>query len=344
MTAIKTTGDEKCDESKSALQGLQKNTLKAAGFSFLVADLSLLAYGWITRSDEMGAAAIFGLTEGFVGARYGNPKVEKQLKQVERHLGEYLREQGVEIPSNPSMESLTKKGGVIDHVEDFLYKYPTQIMNICYAMIGLSFGNDGRKKYKAGKPDAVSMMVSGALLISGALGGLLIKEKKFDKDHPPHGLVERIQKNPLYFTGTMLNLNTASQAVAAYLDHKKNPSDKMYMLRYFYVAAFALGNTLLGFSSTKEGGGSKLDEEAKKSLAETSARIIAAQPPEVQKNLLEHISGYLASQPYVHMKADEISAMLSAKLAEVKHAMPAPATGWQAQVTAEKLSSAQPSL
>ncbi|MDX1974360.1 MAG: hypothetical protein SFT92_01660 [Rickettsiales bacterium] len=313
-----------------------KRTLKAAGRSFLLADAALFSYGIATKNPKIGAAALFGWTEGFVGARYGNPKVEKQLEQTYRHLGEYLREQGVEIPKDPTTEALRKEGGLIDHVEDFLYKYPSQIMNACYAMIGTQFARDGLQN------KSKSMIASGGFLIAGALAGLLITEKKFDDKNPPKGLWQKIQQKPLRLTGTLLNLNLVTLTADALKERTQNPGSKSYLFKLLAVAGFGFGNTMMALSSKDYGGGSKMDEKSLNELAETSALVIASQPPEVQKSLLEHISGYLASQSNVNMKAGEISQMLHKKMAEVVAAHPA--VGPAERASQASAPQAQPSL
>jgi len=329
MDTFETGHEHKDDAPKhSAAQTLREHSLKAAGISFLLADAALFSYGIASKNPEIGTAAIFGWTEGLVGARYGHPKAEKQLEQIERHLGEYLRQQGIDIPKDPTTQSLAKEGGVIDHVETFLYTYPSQVMNVCFSMIGLNFARDGIKN------NSKSMMASGGFLIAGALAGLLIKEQKPDPDHPPEGTLQKawswIQEKPLRLTGTLLNLNMATLAMNALQERKANPAQKNYMFKLLAVAAFVFGNTLFAMSSKAAGGGHKLDEKTLGELSEASAHIIAAQPPGVQNALLEHIAGYLATQPSMHMTAQEISAMLHKKMAEFSqtHSL----TGWQSRI------------
>jgi hypothetical protein len=327
--------EDKKDQSQNttAAKRVHDNTLKTAGFSFLLADSALFAYGLATKKSDFGMAAAFGWTEGLVGARYGNPKVEKQLEQIERHLGTYLRQQGVQIPKDPTLHNLTKEGRIIDHIEDFIYKYPAQIMNICYAMIGVSFLRDGIKTHRE-KPNEMGMITSGALIMAGALGGLLINEKKFDEKHPAKTLWEKIQEKPLRITGTLLNLNLVAHAWDIYKEQKHAPAgNKNYLYRYVAVAAFLLGNTLLALSSKGYGGSAKgADPKLLEHVSDLSARVIAAQPPEVQNSLLEHIAGYLSTQPNVNMKAADISAMLHKKMAEIKTAPAISAGNWVARI------------
>ena len=319
------------DAPKSGkMQQLQDNKLKVAGVGQVLADSALLAYGAATKNMKIGSVGLLGWTAGSIGMRYGNPKDEKQLQLVERQLASYLRRQGVEIPKDPTTESLMKQGGVIDNVESFMYAHPTQIMNVCFGLMGVQFTRSGVQHNQK------ALLASGVLLMAGALAGLLIPDKNPDPEHPPKGAVQKawswIQENPLRLSGTLFNLNQVTLTVDALQERQRNPKNKAYMFKLAAVAGFVLCNTMMALSSKGHGGGAQMDDETRNKLAEAACRVISAQPKEVQEELLHHIAGYLASQPYVHMKADKISTMLHEKLAQVAQA-PAPA-GWQGRVAA----------
>lgn len=336
----KTEKNEGHASPRSLGRALRERSLKAAGLSFLVADSALFTAGFMEGDPKLGAAGVFGLSEGLVGARYGNPKAEKQLELMYRRLGQYLQKEGVKIPKDPTTAALTKEGGVIDHIESFLYSYPSQVMNIFFSLIGASFIGSSMKSHSN------SLFTAGCLLIGGSLGGLLIQEKKPDPDHPPHGLLEKakswVEEKPLRVTGTLLNLNVVGQAIDAHRRYKLDPAQKSYIARFVTVAAFAFGNTLMAISSKTEGG-KTVDRKTLDTVAETSAHVIAAQPKETQEALLGHVAGYLSSRPNVDMKADKIAALLHAKLAEVAQQAQSQA-GWQGRVADTKDTPAQPSL
>ena len=76
-------------------------------------------------------------------------------------------------------------------------------------------------------------------------------------------------------------------------------------------------------------------------LAEASARIIAAQPREVQEALTQHIAGFLAAQPEVTQKAEEIADLLHKKLQSVAMSSP---EGWLGKVSTAAAFQQSPSL
>lgn len=333
-TAPAAENENKDSESKQSFtQKLRQKTIKAAGAGFLFADSSLIMSGLLAGDGKISSAGVFGLTAGVVGTRYGNPKAEKQLELLNRKLGSYLRKQGVTIPKDSSTEELTKQGGMLEHIESFLYNNPSQIMNIFYSLIGVQFARAGRQHHDN------KLVASGGLLISGALAGILIPERKPDPDNPPKGAAQKtwslIQEKPLRLTSTLFNLNQVSLALSALDDRKRNPRQKSYIFKLMAVAGFVFGNTMLALSSKSEAGNNALNKKTISPLVETSARVIAAQPKEMQATLLDQVAGFLSSQPNVHMKANEMSAMLHNKLTEVVQ-NPSLGGNWQEHVTASK--------
>lgn len=363
MTAL-TADNEKLLKDASAPQqeeaatgvvgGLKSKSLKAAGVGFLLADTALITSSLMSGERGVGAAGIFGLTAGFVGTRYGNPKAEKQLELVERRLGQYLKRQGVEIPQNPTTENMTKEGGLLDHIESFLYKYPSQVMNAFYSMIGVSFASAALSMPKTASTwERASLLTSGGLLVAGALAGLLIHEKKPDPKNPPQGTLQKawswIQEKPLRLTGALFNTNQLFLGLNALEQRRNNPDNYAYMPKLAAVAFFTFGNTMMAMTSKEHGGkGNSMDAATKEKLAESAAMVILAQPKQVQDNMLEHVAGYLATESYVNMSASDISAMLKKKLEEVRAAHPelqsAEKSGWQAKVNESKAAAVQPTL
>jgi len=301
---------------------LRDNSLKAAGIGFLFADAALFTSGMMSGQLKEASGAVAGWTAGVIGARYGRPKQEKQLAHVERHLGEYLRTQGIEIPKDPTTQNLTKQGGVMDGIESFLYDNPSQMMNVCYSVLGVQFMRSAVEHNKK------ALLVSGGLLLTGALTGLLVHERKPDPENPPQGVLQKalswVQEKPLRVTGTLFNVNQIFLAMDALHERKVNPAQKSYIFKLLAVAGFTFGNTMMAMTSKSHGGGgSGMEEATQNKLAETAAHVINSQPQEVQDSLMEHIAGYLATQSSIGMNAKEISVLLHTKLAEMKAREPA---------------------
>ncbi|MDE3061087.1 MAG: hypothetical protein KGJ06_08750 [Pseudomonadota bacterium] len=297
---------------------LKEHSLNWAGLSYIIGDVALAAAG------EWGGA--WWLAGGVVATMYGHPKAEKQFQLLSDRLGNYLRREGVEIPETPDTESLRRKGGVLDHIESFMYTYPSQILNTAYTIGSLLLIRSGLQP-KTGQKRDYALAGAGALVIAGALGGLLIKEKKPDPDHPPQGAAEKakawIQEKPLRWPAIAYGLNDVMLAISTYQNKKNNPLNS---LKWITVSTYAFGNVMLALSK-KNNAGNAANIEALEQLAETSAHVIAAQPPDIQEKLLQRVATFIALQKESHMTADEVSAMLHQKLASV--ASRGPLTGWQ---------------
>ena len=310
---------------------VRENSVKLAGVGQFIGDTALLAYGAAMKNFQIGSVGVLGYTAGTIGTRYGNPKVEKQLAIVERQLGNYLRQQGIEIPKDPTLEKLQKPGGVIEGVESFLYAHPTQLINTCFSLMGVQLFRDGLKN------NIKPFLVSGALLTAGGLTGLLLKEKKPDPEHPPRGALQRainwVQEKPLRTTGLLAMASPIALTIDGITERKRVPGKNSYMFKLMAAAGFFLCNAMISISSQGAGGGAEMDEATRNQLAEAAAGVIAAQPKEAQAQVITHVAEYMASQPYVHMNIDEIGAMLHKKLDEVILATP---TGkWQQQLNTQ---------
>ncbi len=327
MAIPPTIGDDDDKTGDSVFDSLKDSSLKAAGYAYLVGDAALFASGMMAgRYKEAATGLIWGLG-GLAPARYGNPSAEKQLQLLSTRLGQYLRKEGVEIPRTPDTKWLTQEGGIIDHVESFLYKYPSQMLNAIYAGGAAQLLRSGIQHGKHWDT------ASGALVAAGGLAGLLVPERKPDPDHPPESMIGKawawLQEKPLRISGTLYALNNVTLTLSAIKEMRTNPAQKSYLFKFLTAGSYIFANAMLAMSSKGHGGGNEDHKmEAMEKLADVSARVIAAQAPEVQEALVQHISGFLSSQPEVHLRAEQITDMLHQKLTQ---SIPSPAVmaGWQ---------------
>ena len=327
------TPTDKDSDSKGPIAALKNQSLKAAGVAYLVGDAAMFAAG-LMEGDRGGATGglVWGLGS-LAAARYGNPKTEKQLELLNRRLGSYLKEQGVEIPTNPTTAELVKEGGVIEHIEKFLYAHPSQTLNAIYATGGLTTAQGGFRKNVKG--DAAK----GLLVTAGGLSGLLIPEKKPDPKHPPKDGLGKvwswIQEKPLRVSGLLYHGNNAAAAYSIYEkwgEQKNAPKMNLY-LRMLTVSSFIFANTALAMSSKGHGAGGGDDEKIIDQLAKESAAVIAAQPKQLQEALVQQISGYLAAQPDIDKKSNEIADLMHGKLRQMQVITPQYASNkWQDHV------------
>ncbi len=318
---------------------LRDNSLRTAGWSYLVGDAALIAAG-LLKGDwhEAATGAWWGLG-GAAAARYGNPNADKQLELLGRKLGDHLRDIGVTIPDNPTTHALAKPGGFIDKVESFLYTYPSQMLNAVYMLGSADLIRSGFKH------DNPWNKASGALVISGALAGLLVPEKKPDPTHPPEGMIGKavawLQEKPLRLSGAFYMANNFTTAMSGVNDWNRN-NKKSALLKFLTSATYIFANYMLSQSSKEQEDNKKENHEALERIGVMAARVIAAQPKELQEALVEDISRFLSKQPQSAPQATEIASMLHDKLSQLSNAKPM--SGSWMQRTGRIASPTSPSL
>ncbi len=300
----------------SSLDQLKSKSLQWAGYGYLIGDAAL-STARLMENDKVGAAGgALWATGSLVCAKYANPSAEKQLKLIEQRFAEYLVKQGVDISNNATLTGLAKNAGVREHIESFLYAHPSEILNAVYA-IGAGFVLKGGIQKKS-----MADIACGAIIASGALAGLLIPEKKPDLKNPPKDAAGKVwqwmQEKPLRVSGASYHISNIFALGGAVEQMKKNPSGSSHWFRFLTATSFIFANTALAMSSkNQENGATKHADVVTAQLADISTHIIASQAPAVQEAMVQQISGYLAAQPEINKKSDEIASLLHAKLAVI---------------------------
>ncbi len=114
----------------SDINYLKQESLRAAGYSYLVGDAALFASGMMSgRKHEALSGAVY-TAGGLVLARYGKENAERRLHTMQGRLKEYFDNEHIQIPKASELNSITLKseGSIIDRIEDFMYAYPSQIL------------------------------------------------------------------------------------------------------------------------------------------------------------------------------------------------------------------------
>ncbi len=315
-------GDPNDKTDDTPFDALKDKSLKAAGYALLAGDTALIISGIMGGRYKEAASGLIYAAGGLFCSKYANPDAEKQLRMMGMKLGEYLRKEGVEIPHEPTVEKLVKPGGLIENTEAFLYKYPSQMMNACFAVGGTQLMASGIQHGKHWDT------MAGACVVSGGLGGILVSEQTPDPDKKPaHGplakAVSWFQEKPLRISGVLYGLNNPALIMSGIKEYKANPANKSYMFKFLTAASYMMGNTLLCMSSKENSGSQAQGDEALDKLATAAAQILAAQPREMQHSLMQHMAGFLASQPEATKKAPEIEKLMQEKM----QSLAAPAQG-----------------
>ncbi len=353
---------EECDLSDNATSasqnddGLRDKKLKLAGYSYLLGDAAMYAAA-ATRSaqegikkqggNKIGAASWF--VGGLAAARYGNPDDETRLGIQASKLEQHLKQQGVTIPDSVrEQNALLKSPTLWQKAEHFLYQHPSEILNFAYAVgaatiLKGALGQKGKdllpKKFGKGALANINTdFWIGSLVLGGALGGLLIKEDKQAKDRPENqsgfGKVKAFfQEKPLRWSGTLYTVNNGFLGLKAWQDIKLAGQHGAFKPHYFsslQLATYLFSNTMLMMSSRDQMQDRRWNPQHIAQLEDASARIIAAQPGEVQQALIGDISHYLAEQKGLGQDASHIAQALATRLTQI--------TGERAQQAANSVS------
>lgn len=345
-------------------QKLGDQKLKLAGYSYIAGDLGLVSSELIKERLQnkalpaekqksaaeslkgAGGGALIWMAGGLAAARYGNPNAEKQLEILAQKLKTHLKQEGFDISAGLGEQNeLLQQQGLFNRIENFLYQHPSEMLNAAYAIGASMMVHSGAKDIAAkktsllgrGAPLATNFW-TGSLVLGGALGGLLIKEDPQAREKAKNaGMFGKVKayfsEKALRFPGLMYGLNNIVLAGRVWNEHKEfSQSNVAFKPHYFSavtLATYVFSNLMLQFSS-RDQITQNLSPEAIAKLEDASARIIAAQPAQVQQALLADMSRYLAEQKGVGQDAPQIAQALATRLTEI--------TGQRAQQAAETVS------
>ena len=296
-------------EQPSFVDKVKENSLKNAGWAYLLADAALFTSGMMSKRYREAITGLSWAVGSATIARYGKLDGERELKKLNKDLSAYLKKEGVELPDHGdlSSETLAKPGGIIDKIEDFLYAHPSQVLNAIYAYGGSQLAYSGIQHGKHAD------LAAGSLVAAGGLAGLLVPqaEKKFE--HTGNIVVDAkhwFQEKPLRISGGLYMLNNFALLYSGLKERQANPEQYSYMFKLFTAATFMVANTLLSMSSkdAHSGEGSEVDTSI---LAKSAATLIARQPKDIQHDLIQRVSGYLATEETIEMTSEEIASKLT---------------------------------
>lgn len=343
MVRFKVKECDLTDNATSASQnddGLRDKKLKLAGYSYLLGDAALAASG---LAQGKGGREVFGTgaiwAAGAVGAAvWGNPTVEKQLEILGTQIASRLQDQGATLTdaTRSDIPLLKNSQGMLNRLDHFLYKHPTELLNSAYAIGSAILLHGGIKNFSQTKGKIHAAM--GGLVMAGALGGLLIKEdpnarKKADQNSFLSRTTAFIKEKPMRFSGTMYWVNNIFTVANAVSD-RKLPAGKFGLRPHWFsvttAASYILANGLLFMSPRDQIAEQGFAGHHIAELEDAAARIIAAQPVHIQQALLSDISHYMAEEKGIKLPPEQIAQALANRITEI--------TGERAQQAANAVS------
>ncbi len=282
---------------------------RLAGYGYMAADGALFVYGLLSYLNPKGpndkisgkgmmTTGLGWAAGGAILAKYGKQPVSEQLQRVENKLYAYLRDNGVELdPEKLQRADKFKKRSLAQKLEDFLYDYPTEVLNAYYGTAALGMLVSGISKADKGE------IMAASCVIAGALAGIFIKEKSPKELEKMSGIKKLIHTKPLAISSGLYMINNVGSYKSAYDEQRKtkDPSshlygDKKYLLKYTLASLYVTSTLLMGSGSKKAGGSQQEREQAQQQLLEQAGYILAQQPGSVRKKLAPKLAEYLTKQ------------------------------------------------
>ncbi|TAF41657.1 MAG: hypothetical protein EAZ52_03955 [Alphaproteobacteria bacterium] len=350
-------------------------TLKIAGLSYIFGDLMMLGNG-LARKENAGGlitGAAIWLAGGIGAAMFGNPDTATRLDIHAQQIEDYLSKQGIDLsPEMRQGADLFKEKNALDKARIFLCQHPSELLNAAYALGAAGLLYDGIKeiqnttenkdkdKNKILIPtkfqdigNVSSMFWMGALVMSGALCSLLVKEdpKAVEQAKDGNFLEQtwaKIKQQPLSVSGSLYFLNngfTGLKIAQEFKERNGNYANAPIKPHYFsslQLASYLCGNYNLAHSKRDQIAATPLPTDALERLEMSVAKIIATQPEHMQQKLLDGICKELAAND-PSLDAETLKTSLQDHLSNLAPQNPKP-TSFAAKIAAQQMESADLSV
>ena len=313
-------------------RGWRDVTLKGAGYGLVAGDIAMaiaaLNPSGTTRDYHKFTTSLLYSLGGVTVAKYGNPKLDKQLELLEAKLARHLKDNHVAIPKGSMLDKASlAESGALGQVEQFLYTYPSEVMNAVLGMGGafavLSGKQQGNFFSKA----------YGWIVMAAALSGILIHE--LPKDEPkPDGAVNRalhwLREKPLRISGGLYLVNNATLAMSALNERKMNPGSNNYAWTLACAGCYAGANALLALSSKHQQGTDHAQDIIVQEIGKAGAEIVNGLPREMQDKVILDIAGFMGEQRLVSHDAKTFAASIRSYVDSVVKAVSP--QNWQGRI------------
>jgi hypothetical protein len=156
----------------SPVDKFHKHTLQAAAASFIVGDIAFMRYGYKGASPldiAAGAAYTTGTLSSLIFGR--KDPSDLHIKDISNRMASFMREHQVAMDANTPLQNITggHPKGIVERADDFLRHYPAEMMNMFYALAGLSIALASHRKLS--KPTDVQTFINNAERYSNAMTG-----------------------------------------------------------------------------------------------------------------------------------------------------------------------------
>lgn len=340
----KPTIEQEKEDKTSFSDKFKKRSLQASGLFYLLSDAAYTAYGYKKAHWEDIAAGVGYLAGSSVLTAYGkHDTATTEIHDIAKKMEEAVKQHAEKLPDNCSLSAITKdhKHGIIKTADDFLKRYPSEMLNASFILAGglimtSAFRNGALSKnfdFSGKTPQQIKDLTKSAWMnvgigvvnMVGGLSSIMITEKAHDPDAPKkHGLEslwEKIQEKPLAVAGISYIVSTIFHAGSNYKDYivAKQTGDKQMLAAVPYRAAFIgaclVAEVLMAVSSKGHGSGVIVDNSVDESIVSLAADLIVQQPAKDREQLIDYLATFLWRDDVMAMKDEQVKALLQKEVA-----------------------------
>ena len=297
---------------KTFLDRVKSVSLSAAGIGFILGDAAFFAADRLNNDKTGSMAGLVYMLGAIIPVKYGKENPHYQLTEMHRRLREYLVSEHVTIPEGTALnrDELVKPKGLVDQVEGFFRRYPSEI----YSGIGALGGSFKLASALHKNEVKYSTLAYGGLGILAGLVGMLVPEKLPDPIHPPTttwgSIKEKVQAHPLRIASSIFMINSGNLLLGAVEQRKEHllyGTKPGYKLTFLTACVYIMSNGLMAITSKNRDVPTYVDKHFISALEKAATEVIAAQPVQLRDALIDHVADYLSMQPHVVQTAPQLA-------------------------------------
>ncbi|HEU5047005.1 MAG TPA: hypothetical protein VFT64_04095 [Rickettsiales bacterium] len=292
-------------ERSFSAASIKHDSMRLSGVLYLIGDVLFMMSGVKRGNDlsQMGTGIAFGAGDAAfmaLGGHSDRRQFDGMLKKLRKHLDRH----GVEVPAESALnaETMARPGGFLERINEFAHEHINTFKILAEVVGGAFYFNAGRKQQNPRKQAA------GAVIVTGWLASLLVREKKFsEEEQQDAGVLKKIsmkiQSQPLLLAGGAGLIHNALSTVGAFEERNKyhkglEGGTPNYKWDLAGISAMVLANSL--FSISKKTGRSNAQDDALiNDVYGMAAQVLSHQPEKVREAVLQDTAEFLGHRPEI---------------------------------------------
>lgn len=280
-----------------------------------------------------------------------------ELHKISKAIVAAGEAEGIALEESNQIALAAKRKDDISNFRRTFTKYPSEIMNVCFATAGVGISYNNYRKFKIDRefeqrhPELRTAETSegrehrldklehkldiglGLGTVTSGVLGTVLTEKAVDPRQPKKagidGFVEDLKNNPLkisgygYLVSTFIHLISTSLGAYNIRRHNiENPADKKgftaISARMFFVITNFAAELIMAFSSKGHGEGVKSDATMDNTITAMIAQTILAKPANEREALIDKMADILTNPKTLALKKEQAEKLLREQLSALE--------------------------